>query len=249
MFINIQVLCMYRQEENKLTNKKLLGALAASAASIYSQTEAEAGIIHINNDPVISDTAVGGSAGWDIDGDTIAEATLINENGNNGTKYAMDLHAVGTVSNRQASFVVTNVTNTNKLIALTNQMQVSASKQFDPEVFSVFDHGSMKNVVGFTSGSPGYFGFKFVNTPNGNATHYGWAKATLTNGGTFGTFEISEWAYNDVAGGSITVGDTGSVSTGDVPEPSSFAITGLGLLAAGASGVRRYRRDRKQKVA
>ena len=78
-----------------------------------------------------------------------------------------------------------------------------------------------------------------------SSTYYGWAKATLTEG-EYGAITISEWAYNDVAGASITVGDTGNSA---VPEPSSFAITGLGLLAAGAGGVRRWRREKKDKAA
>jgi MYXO-CTERM domain-containing protein len=71
----------------------------------------------------------------------------------------------------------------------------------------------------------GYIGFRF-STDGGTSWFFGWAKWT---GGTDGTGALSEWAYNDTAGGSITAGQ--------VPAPGALALLG----AAGLVGARRRR--------
>jgi hypothetical protein len=71
----------------------------------------------------------------------------------------------------------------------------------------------------------GYIGFRF-STDGGDSWFFGWAKWT---GGTDGTGALSEWAYNDTAGGSITAGQ--------VPAPGALALLG----AAGLIGARRRR--------
>jgi hypothetical protein len=85
-------------------------------------------------------------------------------------------------------------------------------------------------VVGFTSGTPEIIGYSFYH---GGNTCYGWASITITeNSGHFGTITINEWAYED-SGSAITVGA--------VPEPAQTAV-GLGALALGAAGLRRWRK-------
>jgi hypothetical protein len=71
----------------------------------------------------------------------------------------------------------------------------------------------------------GYIGFRF-STDGGTSWSYGWAKWT---GGTDGTGALSEWAYNNTAGGAITAGQ--------VPAPGALALLG----AAGLVGARRRR--------
>jgi MYXO-CTERM domain-containing protein len=71
----------------------------------------------------------------------------------------------------------------------------------------------------------GYIGFQF-STDGGTSWFFGWAKWT---GGTDGKGALSEWAYNDTAGGSITAGQ--------VPAPGALALLG----AAGLVGSRRRR--------
>jgi MYXO-CTERM domain-containing protein len=67
----------------------------------------------------------------------------------------------------------------------------------------------------------GYIGFRF-STDSGASWFYGWAKYT---GGTNGTGALSEWAYNNTAGGAITAGQ--------VPAPGAMALVGLaGLVTA-----------------
>jgi hypothetical protein len=48
------------------------------------------------------------------------------------------------------------------------------------------------------------------------------------------------WAY-DTSGAQIAAGQLESA----VPEPDAFALTGLGALALGAAGLRRWRAARK----
>lgn len=86
--------------------------------------------------------------------------------------------------------------------------------------------GSIRNLVGFSSGVPGNIGFRFTN---GGNTHYGWASVTATTNNS--SFVVNSWAYESAPNMGIEVGA--------VPEPS---VSTLGLLAAGAAGLRRRRR-------
>lgn len=99
-----------------------------------------------------------------------------------------------------------------------------------------FNGGGFNRAKGFTSGDAGNVGFRFKI---GGNIHYGWAKFTMTLASP-NTLVISEWAYNDVSGGAIQVGA--------VPEPAETSAT-LALLAAGAAGVRRWRKRKKAAAA
>lgn len=241
---------MSKHVDNNLTNKKFIGALAAGAASLYGQADAEAGIQYTDStaSPVISDKTTVGTVPWDIDGDLNADVNIHNS----AITFASpprDIKKLQGLPNSKGGleFAVNN-SNKGSLAKLSLNAFVNSQTFFQTAV-NIVENSSIKYAE-FTSGDPGYFGFRFRDI-NSSTSHYGWAKATLTADGTgrFGTFEISEWAYNDVANASITVGQTtDNSSNSSVPEPSSFAITGLGLLAAGFGGVRRWRRDRKQKA-
>ena len=227
---------MSKQQANKLTKKKLLGALAAGAASVYGQTDAEAGIQYTDStaNPVTSDANTTGDTFWDIDGDgTIDEAVIKNESSSKKTFAGLE---------GRFSFASTQ---NGLLLALSSGQTVGTGLNFDNRAELLFYSALRSSTSGFLSGVENYFGFKLSAS---GSTYYGWAKTTLTDSSfsPYGTMTISEWAYNDVAGASITVGDTGNSA---VPEPSSFAITGLGLLAAGAGGVRRWRREKKDKAS
>ena len=74
---------------------------------------------------------------------------------------------------------------------------------------------------------------------NSGITNYGWVELSLAIDSTHGpNVTLEGWAYENT-GALINAGDTG------VPEPSSFALLGLGALALGATGVRRWRKARK----
>jgi hypothetical protein len=80
------------------------------------------------------------------------------------------------------------------------------------------------------------FGFRFVDaTTNGGAVCYGWIRVSLSATSGSQPRAIVEYAY-DNAGGSI--------GAGQVPEPSTVAL--LGVMAAGAVGIRAWR---KRKAA
>ena len=98
------------------------------------------------------------------------------------------------------------------------------------------------NAKNFTNGVNGYFGFKFTDAGLANA-YYGWAELNLTGSGYSGTMTINRWAYNNVAGQSIKVGQTAGDNPSNVPEPDTLSLTLLGL---GAGGVRAWR---KRKLA
>ncbi|KAF0095955.1 MAG: hypothetical protein E1N59_731 [Puniceicoccaceae bacterium 5H] len=88
----------------------------------------------------------------------------------------------------------------------------------------------------FSKGQAGYFAFRF---DSGNGTQYGWANATINTG----SITLNSWAWAD-AGQTLAVGATEPTAPA-VPEPKE-TVAALGLLAAGAVGMRRYLSSRKQ---
>jgi hypothetical protein len=98
---------------------------------------------------------------------------------------------------------------------------------------STFGSGISSNIAQWNlNGSNNLVGFRFQNEANANSIHYGWARIEF--GSTITNRRLVEYAYENVAGASI--------SAGAVPEPSS-----LGLLAMGAVGL--MARRRKQLAA
>lgn len=87
----------------------------------------------------------------------------------------------------------------------------------------------------FAANHTGYAGF-VMNGLSGS--EYGWMRIEFTTGGGgfIDSLTLIDYAYNDVAGQSIEVGQTT-----DMPEPGSMA---LAILAAGAAGVTALRRRR-----
>ncbi len=86
------------------------------------------------------------------------------------------------------------------------------------------------------NGSNNLIGFRFVDPSlNGGAIAYGWMRISL--GATSGAQPraIVEYAYEDSGAG---------IGAGVVPEPTTMAL--LGAMAAGALGVRAWR---KRKAA
>ena len=80
-----------------------------------------------------------------------------------------------------------------------------------------------------------YLGIRFKNSLN-QQVDYGWIQfSTTAPNGNPAT--ILGYAYNDTTGGSILAGQ--------VPEPATTAMLGLGALSLGAVGLRAWRRNRQ----
>lgn len=90
---------------------------------------------------------------------------------------------------------------------------------------------------GWALGDTGYIGFKFTSVAG---TLFGWANVTID--GSPGGYKINEAWYNSSPGASIKAGEAG-IATSPVPEPATCAV-GLGALALGAAGLRRWRRQK-----
>jgi hypothetical protein len=108
------------------------------------------------------------------------------------------------------------------------------------------------NSFGHTPFSNLYAQFQFNNF---SGTFYGWIHLTYTVSSSFGSdssfgpdLTIHDYAFEDT-GQLIAAGDVGtntvvSANTG-VPEPGTLASTGLAALALGATGLRKWRKNRK----
>jgi hypothetical protein len=96
----------------------------------------------------------------------------------------------------------------------------------------------------FIKGMTGFAGFRFYTGTAGGMPlyHYGWIRvrwddSVVLRYKDFAQFlTVIDWAYNNIVGQPIHVGDTQSV-----PEPSTLV---LALLAAGVTGVQAWRRIR-----
>ncbi|MCP4893880.1 MAG: hypothetical protein GY911_08720 [Actinomycetales bacterium] len=86
------------------------------------------------------------------------------------------------------------------------------------------------NIVGFSATNTGAFG-----SPPGDS-YYGWVAYDLARSGNRFHFEITSWAYNDVAGEGIIAGQNLAAGSSAVP-----GLGGLAALAIGAAGVRTRR--------
>ncbi|WOO39811.1 hypothetical protein [Rubellicoccus peritrichatus] len=209
-----------------LGKNKRRNLTAATIGALLGSTSLN-GIIVTNVDLGLSGGIAGNGNGtfdWDIDGEggrEIRVYSFLNRfvdlfNGGNG--FGIRAVAPG---NRE------DILN----LGLSNYVN-AGSAVFNAEALTVLLDGNIRNATGFTSGESGYIGFQF--RPAGT-TLYGWAEVILTEGGDTGTFEIVQWAYEDTGA---------NIQTGAVPEPAAVA-TGLGVLALGAAGLRRWRKAKR----
>ncbi|MDP0499827.1 MAG: hypothetical protein Q7P63_06965 [Verrucomicrobiota bacterium JB022] len=124
----------------------------------------------------------------------------------------------------------------NRVASLAEGVEISASllTNADSGLTLTSSSGPGWHWRQFLFGEAGFIAFEF---DSGNGVQYGWANVTLN----VGQITINSWAWAD-AGETLTVGQT--ESTPAVPEPKE-TMAALGLLAAGAAGMRRYLASRK----
>lgn len=110
--------------------------------------------------------------------------------------------------------------------------------------WGTLDGGIRSAVSGLSPFTNEYSLFRF-NTATGQ-TDYGWIQLSYSVTKGFGSdpnlgpnLIISGYAFDD-SGALLPAGDTGAAT----PEPSTMALTGLGALALGAVGLRRWRKSR-----
>lgn len=87
------------------------------------------------------------------------------------------------------------------------------------------------SAVNFRSGGLGYLGIRLLNESTGTLD-YGWALLNTTQGDGYPATIVS-YAFEDTGQ---------SIAAGAVPEPSTPAL--LAIMAAGAIGVRKWRRSK-----
>ena len=208
------------------TSNKTLAAGSASIAALLSASAANATIIYFNPETKItSGNSAAGDVYWNIDGVGGYEAVLTNSGG--------DYFPKNLLSDNNDFYVISDKGN---LLGLAASESISNGRVFGSSVYSLFYNAQLSYVANIYSGVSTYIGFRF--NPSGTEVLYGWANVTLTDGGSYGTFVINEWAYDD-SGSSIQAGQTSAV-----PEPATYAL-GLGALALGAAGLRRWRKQKK----
>lgn len=98
-------------------------------------------------------------------------------------------------------------------------------------------YGAQNPAAQFNNVTGAFFGFSF---PSGANTFFAWMRVDINQ--ALGTFRVVDFAYESTPNTGILAG----AGVAAVPEPATFA---LGLLAAGATGVGIYRRQRAKKAA
>ncbi|WOO39819.1 hypothetical protein [Rubellicoccus peritrichatus] len=99
--------------------------------------------------------------------------------------------------------------------------------------------GEFNNLADFTSGVSGYMGFRLPKEDMEGNIKLGWAEVTFYNDSNPSGIGVTvhRWAFQD---------DGSNIQVGAIPEPATIA-TGLGALAMGAAGLRRWRKAKKAK--
>lgn len=220
------------KSKTKHSSKKLL----LTGAALYAGQSAATlgGIVHVSGSPVTVNSTTG-NQDWDIDGGG-SDATIVGSTG----FFNTDLIKFNLNGANLNGFVKKTTDAPDELRNLANGFSVKATmagynfNATNQNSIYVAISGGMVDALGFTDNVAGNVGFRFNK---GGNTHYGWAAWTinLQNAGAT-ILTISEWAYNDTANAGIQVGA--------VPEPAHTGVA-LGLLAAGAAGLHRWRESKK----
>jgi hypothetical protein len=236
----------------------LLG-LTTTVMSFSTEVKPAQATIVYKNTPV---TSSGSATNWNIDATGAKEGYFF---ASFNRAFLAD-SAIPAGTSRGITFLVSTVGPTPaKIKKLGAGVTIPAgSANFNGNIYNNFWNSAADTRWNGASGF--YFGFKF-NLPTIGIV-VGWAKATRTGN----NLTINDWAYNNTTGGSIVTGDTGvSAVPFEVDATAGLATLavvggaaalrrrlqekqvtkeisgaeGMGLLAAGAAGIREWR-ERKQ---
>lgn len=215
---------------NHSSTSRMLGAVAAlGAATVATQADAAIVYVDLSSAPItvpnnidgvylnfatgLSSTTGAANAGWDFN------------------PYASATNTLSFFSNATAAtlsqYVGSGTGTTGVPTRLTLGMLIDGS-----QTFAAAGVASGANAFRTTTGV-GYVGVRFINETTG-ATNFGWVALNITSAGGLPGAQILGYAYENTGLG-ITAGNTGVV-----PEPTT--VVSLGMLAAGALGLRQWRR-------
>jgi len=190
---------------------------AYSLAAVAAAGSAEAAVIYSGTQNI--SIAQSNSLNLDIDGDTQGDVLLKNY-----------VFGGGNYQGASVNFFPGKMVTFNP--GLFNYVtSLNAGFTVDTAALGTFvgsmAYGAANPNAQFNSASGKFIGLQF---PSGSNNYNAWVRVDVNNSG--GSFNVVDWAYENVPGVSIV--------TGVVPEP----VSSLGLLAAGAAGVAVLRRRR-----
>lgn len=220
-----------------VTNKKLASLLPLAAAA-----QSASAIVVVTYGPLTVDADPNQALMWDIDGSNSTNTTFVV-----GPAGAGDALALHPDANAGVFFLGNNTIYLEGAQRNGMETQLQASfhtANFDTLLFLAsgyvlgpgnFDPGDsqgrgMQHFGNMTDETPLNFGFRF-STDGGTNVHYGWG--TLLKSAANDTLTITRWGYETTPNTPIVV-----------PEPSQLAL-GLGALAMGAAGLRRWRKAKQ----
>jgi len=244
-----------RSAREKVLNQRLLAYSATAGAALACGSAAHAGITGISS---------GTNGNFTFEGSPVTTLnppsfTLLPGTHVGSFKIGVDTHAFHMGGYIQASIVAARMygqfaysskvigaetfAKGQHIIGNTNNRKFGTVN----EAFSfgkVYQSGSHNG--NFTLANPtAYIGFKFVHSAK---NYYGWLKAQVQfNSSSSHHFPTAIALVPNTPGGTL-FGAYGlaadNIVAGQVPEPSTIGLAGLGLLALGAAGVREMRRRR-----
>ena len=240
--------------ESRLARK--LAALAGTAGAAVAGDAVAAGITYVPTAGVVAAQGIPGFSftapstvasgtlrppssagvnGWDVDGNSQADFNLQNNAANAGYFIPQSPFA-----GNPNGLLLTSATSGALIRNLGNAAPVGPAAAVWGNSGQAMTFGAFYNLQGanFTTGQPGYFGFRFAFGNNSNQYYYGWASLTIDLSASGQGYRIGEAFYQSTPNTAINVGAV------PVPEPASMA-----LLAAGAAGVTAWRARKKKQPA